>query len=319
VAYYIINRHINYSNYCVLRCKFCGFRRPFEVGSKGGYELTVEQIVEQAGQAYAAGATEVHIVGGLHPKLPFQYYVDMVGGVRRACPKIHIKAFTAVEIVHFSRIARPRLSIARVLGRLQEAGLNSLPGGGAEIFDERVHAEGFGHKAGQEEWFAVHRVAHEMGIPSNATILYGHIETPAERISHLIKLRRHQDTSMAGRRAHFQCLVPLPFLPAGSQWSDLPGPTGLDSLKMLAVARLLLDNFAHIKAFWPMLSPKLAQVSLSFGVDDLDGTVQYYDITHREGAPSDEQAMSVDALRRLIIETGRIPVERDSLYQPVVR
>jgi aminodeoxyfutalosine synthase len=316
-AYYVINRHINYTNYCVFRCKFCGFRRAIGRASDGGYQLTVEQIVAQAQEAYLAGASEVHIVGGLHPKLPFEYYVDMIRSIRQTCPRIHIKAFTAIEIVHLGHMARPRLDIAGVLSRLREAGLDSLPGGGAEIFDERVHDEAFKHKVGQDAWFAVHRIAHEMGIPSNATMLYGHIETPAERVGHMVKLRRHQDASMIGRRAHFQCMVPLPFVPAGTEWSDRPGPTGLESLKTLAIARLMLDNFAHIKAFWPMMSPKLAQVALSFGVDDLDGTVQHYDITHRDGAPSDKQALSVDALRRLIIETGHLPVQRDSLYRPV--
>jgi aminodeoxyfutalosine synthase len=317
VAYYIINCHINYTNYCVFRCKFCGFRRAVGGASDGGYQLTVEQIVAQALEAYLAGANEVHIVGGLHPKLPFEYYVDMIRGIRQSCPKIHIKAFTAIEILHLGHMARPRLDIAGVLSRLREAGLDSLPGGGAEIFDDRVHDEAFRHKAGQEGWFAVHRIAHEMGIPSNATMLYGHIESPAERVAHLIKLRRHQDASMVGRRAHFQCLVPLPFVPTATEWSGLPGPTGLESLRTLGIARLILDNFAHIKAFWPMLSPKLAQIALNFGVDDLDGTVQYYDITHRDGAPPDKQALSVDALRRLIIETDHIPVQRDSLYKPV--
>ncbi len=319
VAYYIVNCHINYTNYCILNCRFCGFHRPYSGDAEGGYELSVGQVIDRARQAYEAGATEAHLVGGLHPRLPFQYYLDIVRGIRQACPKMHIKAFTAVEIIHFGRIARPRLTVADVLARLSEAGLNSLPGGGAEIFHPRVQAEGFKRKAGEAEWFDVHRQAHEMGIPSTATMLYGHVETPAERVEHLIKLRKHQDASMAGRRAQFQCLVPLPFIPAASQWADLPGPTGLDSLKTLAIARLMLDNFAHIKAFWPMLTQKLSQVALGFGVDDLDGTITRYEITQRDGATADSQAMTVDDLRRLIFETDHTPMERDSLYQPVGR
>ncbi len=351
VAYYNVNRHINYTNYCVLRCKFCSFYRPYpKLGGRteragsctespsaraeargsramlagdgaGGYELSVEQVVERAAAAYDAGATEVHIVGGLHPTLPFSYYLDMCRGIRQRCPRIHIKAFTAIEIIHFTRIAKPRVSIADVLVQLREAGLDSLPGGGAEIFDDRVHDEAFQAKVGEAEWFEVHRSAHELGIFTNATMLYGHVETPAERVAHLVKLREHQDESLRGRRAHFNCLVPLPFVPEGSALADLPGPTGLDDLKTLAISRLLLDNVPHIKAFWIMQSPKLAQVSLNWGVDDLDGTVIYYDITKRQGRPDDatHQELTVDKLRRMIREVGCEPVERDSLYRPVVR
>jgi len=324
-AYYNVNRHINYTNYCVLRCKFCSFYRPFpKPGTQpaaDGYELTVEQVVDQAAQAYDRGATEVHIVGGLHPKLPFAYYTDVCSAIRDRCPRVHVKAFTAVEIIHFSRIARPRLSVREVLIRLREAGLGSLPGGGAEIFDDRVHDEAFKAKIGQTEWFEVHATAHELGIFSNATMLYGHVETPAERVGHLVKLREQQDESLRSRAAHFNCVVPLPFIPEGSALPDRPGPTGLDDLKTLAVARLMLDNFPHVKAFWPMQSPKLAQVSLNWGVDDIDGTVVYYDITKREaaGPEATHQELSVDKLKRLICESGCTPVERDSLYRRVIR
>ncbi|MFQ5490892.1 MAG: CofH family radical SAM protein [Phycisphaerae bacterium] len=343
-AYYNVNRHINYTNYCVLRCKFCGFYRPFPSKSQqvqesvtgsgslrmldavadapvGGYELSIEQVVEQAGLAYDQGASEVHIVGGLHPRLPFDYYLDMCRGIRQRCPKIHIKAFTAIEIIHFTRVARPRLSVSEVLTQLREAGLDSLPGGGAEIFDDRVHDEAFKNKVGETEWFEVHAKAHELGIYSNATMLYGHVETPAERIGHLVKLRQHQDESIRSRQARFNCLIPLSFIPEGSALADRPGPTGLDDLKTLAIGRLMLDNFDHIKAFWIMQSPKLAQVSLNWGVDDIDGTVVYYDITKREGTGGDatHQELSVDKLKRLIREADCVPVERDSLYRPIVR
>ena len=366
-AYYNINRHINYTNYCVLRCKFCSFYRPYqkpsheatpasrstgqrshegqetehqgtearrhegeeirighgdapgETSHDGGYELSIDEIVERAKDAYEQGATEVHIVGGLHPKLPFDYYLEMCRAIRDACPYMHVKAFTAIEIIHFTRITKPRLSIAEVLTRLREAGLGSLPGGGAEIFDERVHDEAYKTKVGEAEWFEVHRTAHELGIFTNATMLYGHVETRAERVKHLIKLREHQAESLRSRRAHFNCIIPLSFIPDGSALSSLPGPSGVDDLKTLAIARLMCQNIPHIKAFWIMQTPKLAQVSLNWGVDDIDGTVVYYDITKREGAGTTHQELSVDNLQRLIVEAGCVPVERDTLYRRVIR
>jgi len=349
-AFYNINRHIHYTNYCVLRCKFCSFYRP-EAGARilsrtpgdagairrggpsrtpgdagarilsrtPGYEYSVDQIVALAAEAAQRGATEVHIVGGLHPRLPFSYYTDLCRAIRRRCPQLHIKAFTAIEIVHFTRIARPRLSIAEVLTALREAGLDSLPGGGAEIFDDRVHAEAFQAKVGEQHWFDVHRTAHELGIPSNATMLYGHIESVEERLRHMLKLREHQDASLSGRKAAFQCFVPLPFIPEGSALAHLPGPSGLDDLRTLAVSRLMLDNVPHLKAFWVMHSPKLAQVALNWGVDDFDGTVVWYDITKREARGSNRQELTVPQIRRLLREAGCEPVERDSLYREVRR
>lgn len=344
VAYYNVNRHINYTNYCVLRCKFCSFYRPYPAGTEGPrtvslpvsggvahaggsawgegdtYELSVEQVVERARAAQAHGATEVHIVGGLHPKLPFEYYLDICRAIRAACPGLFIKAFTAIEIIHFTRITKPRLSIREVLERLRDAGLDTLPGGGAEIFDDRVHEEAYRAKVGEAGWFDVHRTAHEQGIPTNATMLYGHIERPEERVTHMVKLRALQDESLQGRRAAFNCFIPLSFIPDGSEFGHLPGPTGLDDLRTLAVSRLMLDNIPHLKAFWIMQSAKLSQVSLNWGVDDLDGTVVYYDITKREGgAGNRHQEMTVPQIRRLIREAGFEPVERDSLYRPVER
>ncbi len=332
-AFYNINRHINYTNFCVLRCKFCSFYRPYAPQpAPDGYQHTVAEIAEMAAEAAANGATEVHIVGGLHPTLPFSYYTDMCRAIRQRCPAVHIKAFTAIEIVHFTRISRPRLSIAEVLQTLRAAGLDSLPGGGAEIFDDRVHAEAFKNKVGERHWFDVHRTAHELGIPTNATMLYGHIETVEERIEHLLKLREHQDESLRRWRdwnqqqlaptsgpppAAFQCCIPLPFVPEGSELAHLPGPSGLDDLKTLAIARLMLDNFDHIKAFWIMQSPKLAQVALNWGVDDFDGTVVWYDITKREGRGTNRQELTVEQICRLMREAGCEPVERDSLYRPV--
>ena len=340
-AYYNINRHINYSNYCVLRCKFCSFYRPYpkagsssgtagagasagtatpiEPSGDGGYELSLAEIVHLAHEAYEHGATEVHIVGGLHPKLPFSFYTDLCSGIRDACPYLHIKAFTAIEIIHFTRIAQPRLSIREVLTRLREAGMGSMPGGGAEIFDDRVHDEAFKTKVGEVEWFEVHRTAHELGIFTNATMLYGHVESPAERIGHLIKLREHQDESLRSREASFNCVVPLSFIPDGSALSHLPGPDGLADLRTLAISRLMCSNIAHIKAFWIMQTPKLAQIALNWGVDDIDGTVIYYDITKRKGEGTTHQELTVDRLTRLIVEARCQPVERDTLYRRVHR
>lgn len=372
-VYYNINRHINYTNYCVLRCKFCAFYRPYAKngaasegrpsdgplsgGSHAGlghpasgrtdaYELTIDEIVGCARQAQQAGATEVHVVGGLHPTLPFSYYLDLCRAIKQHCPGLCLKAFTAIEIVHFTRISKPRLSIEEVLRALQEAGLDTLPGGGAEIFDPRVHDEAYKAKVGEKHWFDVHETAHRLGIPTNATMLYGHIESMGERVEHLLKLRAQQDRSLARIRAAenaaqqsdggateakstpaitrkqpgaFQCLIPLSFIPEGSELGHLPGPTGLDDLKTLAISRLMLDNFDHIKAFWIMQSPYLSQVALNWGVDDFDGTVVWYDITKREGRGTNHQELTVDQIRRLIREAGCEPVERDSMYRIVQR
>lgn len=313
VTYYNINRHINYSNICVLSCKFCSFYR--KAKDDGAYTFTIEQICEQAAQAAAAGATELHIVGGLHPKLKFDWYLQMLQALKAAFPQIHLKAFTAVEIVHFTRIAR--MPIREVLEHLRSAGLGSLPGGGAEVFDERVHEETFRGKIGEAKWMDVHREAHALGIRSNATMLYGHVESPEQRIMHLIKLRQLQDKSLSQRNASFQTIIPLSFVPQGSALSQLPGPTGLLDLKMLAIARLMLDNFPHVKAFWIMLGIELSQLALAFGVDDLDGTVVWYDITKRNG--NTHQEITTADLKRMICAAGGQPVERDTLYETVVR
>lgn len=332
-TFYNRNRHINYTNVCALSCKFCSFYR--KRGEEGAYEMPVDQVVHIARQAEAAGATEVHIVGGLHPWLKFDYYLDMMRGIRRQCPSLHIKAFTAIEIVHLSRVAR--LSIRQVLEALHEAGLGSLPGGGAEIFDDRVHDEVFKGKVREDKWFEVHRTAHELGIFSNATMLYGHVENPAERVGHLIKLRNLQEQSLEAMgitagdslsappigesrsgRACFNCVIPLSFIPERSELGYLPGPTGLTDLKTLAITRLMVHNIPHIKAFWIMQGIGLAQVALSWGCDDLDGTVVWYDITKREGHGV-HQEFHVTDIQRLIRETGGQPVERDTLYNEIHR
>jgi len=313
-TYYNRNRHINYTNVCALSCKFCSFYR--KRGEDGAYEMPVEQVIATAGRAAEAGATEVHIVGGLHPWLKFDYYLDILSGIRQRYPRLHIKAFTAIEIIHLGRIARR--SVRETLMALRDAGLGSLPGGGAEIFDDRVHDEVFKGKVREDRWFEVHRTAHELGIYSNATMLYGHVESPEQRIGHMLKLRKLQDESLAGTGASFNCVIPLSFIPENSELGFLPGPTGLTDLKTLAIARLMIDNIAHIKAFWIMQTVGLSQLALSWGCDDLDGTVVWYDITKREG-DGVHQELHVDDIKRIIREAGRVPVERDTLYREVVR
>jgi len=313
-TYFNRNRHINYTNVCALSCKFCSFYR--KRGEEGAYEMPVEQVVEIARKAADAGATEVHVVGGLHPWLKFDYYLDLLRGVRAACPGLHIKAFTAIEIIHFGRVAR--MSVEQVLTELRDAGLGSLPGGGAEIFDDRVHDEVFKGKVRADKWFDVHRTAHRLGIYSNATMLYGHVETPAERVGHMVKLRELQAESLAKSPAHFNCMIPLSFVPEHSELGHLPGPTGLTDLKTLAIARLMLNNVAHIKAFWIMQGIGLSQLALDWGCDDLDGTVVWYDITKRAGDGT-HQEFHIRDIQRLIREAGKEPVERDTLYRRVVR
>lgn len=327
VAYYNVNRHLNYSNICALSCKFCAFYR--KKGQDGAYEHSIDQIREEASKAAASGATEIHIVGGLHPWLPFDYYTDMMRAIREAAPTLHIKAFTAVEIVHLARIAKRGRDgvegIRRVLEDLKEAGLGSLPGGGAEVFDDRVHDEAYKGKIRAGTWLDVHRIAHEIGLNSNATILYGHIEQRADRIRHMIMLREAQDVALARIASGaqptsgcFQAIIPLPFFPDHSELEHLPAPTGLENLRTLAIARLMLDNFPHVKAFWIMQSLAMAQFMLQNGADDIDGTVVWYDITKLSG-PTTHQEVSVWDLQKAIREAGFRPVERDTLYRPVVR
>ena len=313
-AYYNRNRHINYTNVCALSCKFCSFYR--KRGEEGAYEMPVEQVVATAMRAADAGATEVHIVGGLHPWLKFDYYLEMLRGVRSACPELHIKAFTAIEIIHFSRISRQ--SVRDVLIALREAGLGSLPGGGAEIFDDRVHDEVFKGKVRADRWFEVHRTAHSLGIPSNATMLYGHVETIDERVGHFIQLRELQAESLNNGKAAFNCVIPFLSFPEQSELGLLPGNTGLTDLKTLAIARLMIRNISHIKAFWIMQGIGLSQIALNWGCDDLDGTVVWYDITKRQGDGT-HQELHVRDIQRLIREAGRTPVERDTVYRTVHR
>lgn len=322
-AYYNVNRHMNYSNLCILSCKFCEFHR--KPGQDGAYEYSLDEIRKTAGDAAAGGATEMHIVGGLHPKLPFSYYTDMLAAIRETAPQLHIKAFTAVEIVHLARVSKRAVrkdfpgAVRAVLKDLIAAGLNSIPGGGAEVFDDRVHDEAFRGKIRSDEWLTVHRTAHQLGIMSNATMLYGHVESLEDRIHHLVMLREEQDHAIANNfPGRFQTIIPLPFFPDGSELEHLPGPSGVDNLRMVAVARLMLDNFDHVKAFWIMQTLPMAQVMLDHGADDIDGTVVWYDITKVTGNDT-HQETTVNDLRRAIYEAGYQPVERDTLYRPVER
>jgi aminodeoxyfutalosine synthase len=317
IAYYNINRHLNYTNVCALSCKFCSFYR--KGGQDGAYEHAIDEIADEARKAAAAGATEIHIVGGLHPTLPFEYYTDMCRAIREAAPKLHIKAFTAVEIVHLARISKRGRDIAGVLRDLKDAGLGSLPGGGAEVFDDRVHDEAFKGKIRSDRWLDVHRESHRIGLMTNATILYGHIESLEDRVHHFCMLRDQQDEAIRENYpGRFQTVIPLPFIPDDSELQHLPGPTGLQDLKMLAVSRLMLDNFAHIKSFWIMQTLELSQLALQCGVDDMDGTVVWYDITKVTGSDTHQETTVAD-LRRTILDAGFTPIERDTLYRRVVR
>jgi aminodeoxyfutalosine synthase len=308
-GYYNVNTHINPTNVCVYKCDFCAFRA--DLDDERAYTMDRDQIVDRARQAHDRGATELHIVGGLHHKLPFQYYVDVVKWVKEAAPEIHVKAYTGVEVEWFAKIARK--PIREILQTLIDAGLGSLPGGGAEIFHPEVREAICGAKASTETWLEVHRTAHQLGLNSNATMLYGHVEKGKHRIDHLVRLRELQDET-----GGFQTFIPLAFHPDHSRMDEIPKPSGVMDLKTKAISRLMLDNFPHIKAYWVMLGIKTAQIALSFGADDLDGTVVHETIYHAAGAET-PQEVSVKEIRRLIAEAGRDPVERDTLYHKVER
>ena len=320
-AYYNINRHINYSNVCALSCKFCDFYRKKD--QEGAYEYSVEDIQKETKGAMDSGATEIHMVGGLHPWLPFSYYTDILEAIKEIAPNIHIKAFTAVEIVHLARISKRGRDgldgISSVIQDLIDSGLGSLPGGGAEVFDDRVHDEAFRGKIRGQQWMDVHRAAHELGIHSNATMLYGHIESRRERITHMILLREEQDrVEQNETQAGFQAIIPLPFIPGVSELAHLPGPCGLENVRTIAISRLMLDNIPHVKAFWIMQTLHMAQHMLQCGADDIDGTVVWYDIT-KVSTSTTHQECSVADLRRAIVDAGFTPVERDTLYRTVIR
>ncbi len=309
ICYFNVNRHINPTNICVAHCKLCAFGR--DPNAPGAYNFALDEIWQRAEEGVRAGATEFHMVGGLHPDLPFEYFLDMIRGLKQRCPTIHLKAFTMVEVGYFSRIAK--LSIRDTLLALKEAGVDSLPGGGAEIFNPRVRRVICDHKTSGQQWLEIARTAHEIGLRSNATMLYGHIENEEERVEHLLLLRELQDETHG-----FQTFIPLAFHPENTALAHLPKPTGFDDLRAIAVSRLLLDNFDHIKAYWVMLTPRIAQIALRFGADDIDGTIIEEKIYHDAGATT-EQFTPRSELVRLIRAAGRTPVERDTLYRPVIR
>ncbi|MFZ5908334.1 MAG: aminofutalosine synthase MqnE [Nitrospirota bacterium] len=306
-VFFNVNRHINLTNICVSRCKFCAFSR--DKNDADAYAMSLGEVLEKARSARHLGITEFHIVSGLHPDLPFEYYLDAISSLKQEMPEVHIQAFTAVEIDYFAKIAK--IPVSEVLMKLKAAGLGSLPGGGAEILNHRIREAVCPNKASSKEWLEVMKTAHGLGLKSNATMLFGHIESPEERIDHLLTLRELQDET-----GGFQSFIPLPFHPQNTELPELKKPTAFESLKTLAISRLVLDNFDHIKAFWIMLGLKVAQLSLLFGVDDLDGTVVEEKITHAAGAETD-QSISREELLSLITEAGRIPVERDTLYNVV--
>jgi aminodeoxyfutalosine synthase len=309
VAYFNVNRHINPTNVCVAACRLCAFGRKKD--APGAYTMALEEAYETAASGYSEAVTEFHIVGGLHPDLPFQYFLDLIAGLKERFPQVHLKAFTMVEIAFLAR--RAKLSIEETLRQLKDAGLDSLPGGGAEIFNERVRRVICDHKIDGDQWLETARTAHLLGLKSNATMLYGHIENDEDRADHLVRLRGLQDETRG-----FQTYIPLAFHPANTPLQHLFPTTGMADIRSIAVGRLVLDNFPHIKAYWQMMSPKVAQIALRFGADDIDGTVIEEKIYHDAGATT-PQGLRRNELMRLITEAGREPVERDTMYRSVTR
>ena len=309
VTYFNVNRHINPTNVCVAACRLCAFGRKKD--ADGAYTMALEQAWQTAASGYTEAVTEFHIVGGLHPDLPLEYFLDLVHGLKERFPQVHIKAFTMVEVAFFAR--RAKLSIRETLERLRDAGVDSLPGGGAEIFADRVRHIICDHKIDGDEWLDTARTAHQIGLKSNATMLYGHIENDEDRVDHMLRLRAVQDDTHG-----FQTFIPLAFHPDNTPLEHLPRTTGLTDIKQIAVSRLLLDNFPHIKAYWQMMTPKIAQIALRFGADDIDGTVIEEKIYHDAGATT-PQGMRRRDLERLIREAGREPFERDTMYRTVTR
>ncbi len=306
-AFFNVNQHINYTNICNKLCRFCAFQRL--PGQEGAYVMSPEEIAEKIRENLHEPVTEVHMVAGVYPKLSYEYYLDILRAVKGERPEIHIKAFTMVELIQIAQRAKKPLS--EVLPELIEAGLGSCPGGGAEVFAERIHREGYHIKNTGDEWIETSRTVHEAGLKSNATMLHGHIETPEERVDHLDRLRLLQDET-----GGLQCYIPLSFHPENTEWSHLPGPTGLDELREIAVGRLMLDNIPHIKAYWIMLGIPLAQVALSYGANDVDGTVVEERIYHEAGATT-PQSVKREELLRWIRDAGRVPVERDTVYNVI--
>src|SRR5919198_1532300 len=307
-TFYNYNIRLEATNVCVASCLFCSFAR-LKPGDPGAYTLSLEQAWDKLRRRAHQPLTEIHVVNGLHPDLPFDYYTELLRGFKRIRPDIHLKCFTAVEIAFFADLYG--MTDAQVLGELMAAGLDSLPGGGAEIFAERVRRKIANDKCGSDRYLEIHRTAHRLGMRSNVTMLYGHIETAAERVDHMLRARALQDET-----GGFQAFIPLAFHPDNNQMRKLPGPTAADTLRVHAVARLVCDNIDHVKAFWIATGVETAQLCLWFGADDLDGTVQEEKIYHMAGSPT-PLAMSTRQIERLITSAGREPLERDTLYNVI--
>src|SRR5579859_7881560 len=308
-TFFNVNRHINPTNVCVAACRLCAFGRKKD--TDGSYTMALDEAWETAASGYSEAVTEFHIVGGLHPDLPFQYFLDLISGLKQRFPQVHLKAFTMVEVAYLAR--RAKLSIRETLEQMKAAGVDSLPGGGAEIFADRVRHIICDHKIDGDQWLETAKIAHQIGLKSNATMLYGHVENDEDRVDHLLKLRALQDETHG-----FQTFIPLAFHPDNTALQHLPKTTGMLDIKQIAVSRLVLDNFPHIKSYWQMVSAKMAQISLRFGADDMDGTVIEEKIYHDAGATT-PQGMRREELERLIRAAGREPIERDTLYRPVTR
>jgi aminodeoxyfutalosine synthase len=309
VTYYVRNQHINYTNVCNKGCKFCSF-----YAKKGGpdpYTMSIEDVKSRLRAHIDIPLTEVHMVAGINPKLPYSYYLDLLRAVKETRPGVHIKAFTCVEIAEIRRQAGKPLD--EVFADLVDAGLDSMPGGGIEILSDRVHMELFGRKLSGDEWLDISRAAAKAGLTQYATMLYGHIETVAERVEHMARMRELQDET-----GHFVTFTPLSFHPEGSELDNLPHPTGYGDLRALAVSRLMLDNFPHIKTFWIMNTPNVSQTAQWYGADDLDGTIHEYEITYKDGDHGNkQQVLTRTQLIELIVSAGRTPIERDSLYNAI--
>ncbi|HYI94074.1 MAG TPA: aminofutalosine synthase MqnE [Bryobacteraceae bacterium] len=309
VTFYNVNRHINPTDVCVASCRLCAFGK--KARDPKAYTMTFEQVWETAGRGWSEAVTEFHIVGGLHPELTLDWYCEMLRGLKQRFPQVHLKAFTMVEISYLAQ--RQKISIRETLQRLKDAGMDSMPGGGAEIFSDRVRRIICDHKIDGSEWLDVARTAHKLGLNSNCTMLYGHVETEEDRVDHLVKLRSLQDETKG-----FVTFIPLAFHPDNTSLEHVPRTSGFDDLKNIAISRLMLDNIPHIKAYWIMMTPRIAQIAQRFGADDVDGTVVEEKIYHDAGATT-SQSLRRGELLRLIREAGREPVERDTLYRPVQR
>ncbi|MFN7626309.1 MAG: aminofutalosine synthase MqnE [Pirellula sp.] len=309
VGYYNINTHLNPTNVCIYRCRFCAFRS--DLRDPKGYVMSDEQILARGKEAVENGCTEMHIVGGLHHKLGYDWYRGLIEMLHDAYPKLHLKGWTAVEIDWFEFLTKKPLK--EILMDLRSVGLGSMPGGGAEIFHPEVRDQICEHKANSHKWIEIHQAAHEVGLKTNCTMLYGHVEQPYHRIDHLLRLRDLQD-----RTGGFQTFIPLAFHPENTKLSNIKKPSALMDLRTMAISRLMLDNIPHIKAYWIMLGIGTAQTALAYGADDIDGTVRHELIYHDAGATTPEM-LTVDQIRQLIIEAGREPVERDTIYRHVHR